>query len=134
MALRRSAIEEVGLLDDEIFVYMDDVDLCDRLTRNGWHVWYAPDTTAVHFMGGSSTRGPADASTSPQALRALNRWFARRHGPRSAARLRRLEVVGFGARAALYGAAAVARRSPAARSKMRAHLAHARLALEPVHE
>lgn len=134
MALRRSAIEEVGLLDDEIFVYMDDVDLCDRLVRKGWHVWYAADTTAVHFMGGSSTWGPTDASTSPHALRALNRWFARRHGARRAAHLRRLEVVGFGARAALYGAAAVAGRSPRARSKMRAHLAHARLALENVHE
>ncbi|MCW2700733.1 MAG: hypothetical protein JWQ45_2268 [Blastococcus sp.] len=132
MALRRSAIEEVGLLDDHIFVYMDDVDLCDRLTAAGWHVWYAADTTVVHFMGGSSTRGPADASTSPHALRALNRWFALRHGRRSAAHLRRLEVVGFGARAALYGAAALARRSPAARARMRAHLAHARLALEPV--
>lgn len=133
MALRREAIEEVGLLDDRIFVYMDDVDLCDRLTRQGWHVWYAADTTVVHFMGGSTTRGPSDASTSPEALRALNRWFARRHGPRRARQLRALEVVGFGGRAALYGLASVLRSSPSARSKMRAHLSHLRLALEPIH-
>jgi GT2 family glycosyltransferase len=132
MALRRSAIEEVGLLDDGIFVYMDDVDLCDRLTAAGWHVWYAADTTAVHFMGGSSTRGPADTGSSPEALRALNRWFARRHGRRRARQLRCLEVLGFGARAALYGAASVVRRSAADRPRMRAHLSHVRLALEPL--
>jgi GT2 family glycosyltransferase len=133
MALRRAAIEEVGLLDDGIFVYMDDVDLCDRLTRRGWHVWYAADTTVVHFMGGSTTRGPSDASTSPEALRALNRWFARRHGRTRARQLRALEVLGFGARAAVYGVVAVLGRSPSARSKMRAHLSHLRLALEPIH-
>lgn len=132
MALRREAVEQVGFLDDRIFVYMDDVDLCDRLTAAGWHVWYAADTTAVHFMGGSTTRGPADASTSPEALRALNRWFARRHGPRAAAALQALEVLGFGGRAAAYGLVAAVRRSGTARSRMRAHLAHARLALEPV--
>jgi N-acetylglucosaminyl-diphospho-decaprenol L-rhamnosyltransferase len=131
MALRRTAIEEVGLLDNDIFVYMDDVDLCDRLGANGWHVWYAADTTATHFMGGTAAR--VTATGSPEAMRALNRWFAQRHGLTRARVLQALEVAGFGARSLLYGAAAGLRRSPGARASMRAHLAHLRLALEPVH-
>ena len=79
MLLRRRALAEIGLLDERIFVYMDDVDLCDRATRAGWHVWYAGDATAVHFMGASSDRPPGGRA-SPLALRSMNEWFERRHG------------------------------------------------------
>ncbi len=135
MMLRRAAIEEIGLLDERIFVYMDDVDLCQRAREVGWNVWYAADVTATHFMGASSQRVTGRAS--PEALRALNRWFVRRHGPAAGLALRCLEVVGFGGRAAAYAALAVVRRpaerSRQARSQMRAHATHVRLALEPIH-
>src|SRR5439155_4408719 len=53
MLLRRSALDEVGLLDERIFMYMEDVELCERLRRAGWGVWYCPAAEAVHLMGGS---------------------------------------------------------------------------------
>ena len=52
--MRRAAFDDIGLLDESIFVYMDDVDLCARMTDGGWTIWYAADATAVHFMGGST--------------------------------------------------------------------------------
>lgn len=131
MALRRSALDEIGLLNEEIFVYMDDVDICDRARAAGWHVWYAADTTATHFMGGSSKR--VDGRASPEALRALNRWFLRRHGRLPALALQGMEIVGFGGRAAAFGADAIIRRTPGAAARMRAHLTHTRLALEVIH-
>ena len=106
MAVRRSALEEVGLLDEDIFVYMDDVDLCARVTAAGWHVWYAAETTAAHFMGASSTRVTGRAS--PEALRALNRWYVRRHGAAAGRVLRGVEV----ARLRRPGAAALRRGRP----------------------
>jgi N-acetylglucosaminyl-diphospho-decaprenol L-rhamnosyltransferase len=130
MALRRTAVDEIGPLDERIFVYMDDVDICQRATDAGWNVWYAADTTATHFMGGSAKRATGRAS--PEALRALNRWFVRRHGRASGIALQALEVAGFGGRTAAYGAKAVLQRSPEARSQMTAHAAHLRLALEPI--
>lgn len=130
MALRRTAMDQIGALDDEIFLYMDDVDLCQRVRDVGWHVWYAADTTATHLMGASTRRVTGKAS--PEALRALNRWYVRRHGRRSGLALRAVEIVGFGARAAAYGGRAVVRRSPEARRQMHAHLTHLRLALEPI--
>jgi GT2 family glycosyltransferase len=130
MALRRAAIDEIGLLDESIFVYMDDVDLCQRARDGGWTVWYAADTTATHFMGASSKR--ATGSASPEALRALNRWFVRQHGRRSGLALRAVEVAGFSARVAAYGAKAALGRSPHARAQMKAHATHVRLALEPI--
>lgn len=97
MLLRRRALDEFGLLDESIFVYMDDVDLCQRATDAGWRIWYEADATAVHLMGASSIR--SSGSASPEAIRALNRWFHRRHGSRSATALRLLEAAGFGGRA-----------------------------------
>lgn len=129
MALRRAAIDDVGPLDDRIFVYMDDVDLCARALAGGWTVWYAADTTATHFMGSSSKRATGKAS--PEALRALNRWYVRRHGRGAGVLLRAVEVAGFGARAALHGGRALLGHE-GSRSRMSAHTAHLRLALERI--
>jgi GT2 family glycosyltransferase len=130
MVVRREALDDIGLLDERIFVYMDDVDLCQRALDGGWNVWYAADATAVHLMGASSKRETGRAS--PEALRSLNRWYARRHGRRAANALRGLEAIGFGGRAAAYGVASLARKDPATRRQAAAHLAHLRLALEAV--
>jgi hypothetical protein len=129
MAVRRRALDQVGMLDERIFVYMDDVDLCARALAEGWHVWYAADTTATHFMGATSKRVSGKAS--PEALRALNRWYVRRHGQVAGLGLRVIEAVGFAARAGLHGAGAVLGR-PGARSQLSAHATHVRLALERI--
>ncbi|MBK7018667.1 glycosyltransferase family 2 protein [Candidatus Microthrix sp.] len=140
MLIRREALDEFGLLNDSIFVYMDDVDLCHRARAANWHVWYAADATAVHLMGASTKRVTGKAS--PEALRALNRWFVQTHGADRGRSLRALEVAGFGARIAAYGAVAAARRvqprssgrarSAQARAQAAAHLAHLKLALEAI--
>jgi len=54
----------------------DDTEAIQRAVDAGWHIWYAADATAVHFMGASTKRTTGKAS--PEALRALNRWFVRR--------------------------------------------------------
>ena len=129
MLLRRDAIDEVGAFDDAIFVYMDDVDLCQRLGAGGWHVVYAADTTATHFMGASTKKVTGRAS--PEALRSLNRWYVRHHGRAAGHRLRALEAVGFGTRAGLLAAASLVGR-PGARARLSATTTHLRLALEGI--
>ena len=130
MAVRREALVEVGLLDERIFVYMDDVDLCSRIGAAGWRVWYAAETTATHFMGATSKRVTGQGS--PEALRAFNRWYVRRHGPASGLALRGVELLGFGARVVAHGAQDRLRSGPSS-SGADAHLRHLRLALEPIH-
>lgn len=128
MALRRTALDEVGLLDESIFVYMDDVDLCARATAADWHVWYEPAARATHLMGASSQRPAGGAA--PEALRALNRWYARRHGPGRARVLRGVEVVGFAGRCLAYRARGLVTGSDADRARAAAHATHLTLALE----
>lgn len=134
MALRRAALDEIGLLDEQIFVYMDDVDLCARARAAGWNVWYAADTTATHFMGASSAEAAA-GRPSPAALRALNRWYADQHGPTASRQLQAMEVLGFGARAAVSGLGALLgppRTRRTGRQRLGKHTTHLRQALEPI--
>ena len=127
LVARRDAVEEVGLMDEGFFVYMDDVDLCQRVRDRGWRVWYEPRAQAVHFMG-RSTR-PLPGSIAPDALRNFNRYFAQRHGRVRELALRGIEALGFALRIAAYRARAAARGDPAASEKARMHLAYLRLVL-----
>ncbi len=51
---RREAIEQIGLLDESLFAYHDDVDLCMRARRAGYRVVYAGTAAIVHKGGSSS--------------------------------------------------------------------------------
>lgn len=58
MAFRRSAFESVGGFDEAYFMYVEDVDLCWRLTRQGWKVAYEPRARVTHVVGGSTRHRP----------------------------------------------------------------------------
>ena len=55
LALRRSAIEQVGLFDESFPLYFNDVDLCYRLRQAGWKIVFEPKANAIHYYGLSST-------------------------------------------------------------------------------
>lgn len=54
LLIRRSALEEVGAMDEQFPIFFNDVDLCKRLWDAGWEIWYTPRATMVH-TGGAST-------------------------------------------------------------------------------
>lgn len=47
--VRRSALHEVGLMDERFRLYFDDVDLSLRMHLGGWEVWCVPGAEVVHF-------------------------------------------------------------------------------------
>ena len=53
--LRRKALDEVGLLDEDFFMYGEDIDLSFRLLKGGWENWYLP-CDIVHFKGESTQK------------------------------------------------------------------------------
>lgn len=48
MIVRKSAIDEVGLLDESFFMYGEDIDWCFRFKQKGWKVIYDPVMTVLH--------------------------------------------------------------------------------------
>jgi GT2 family glycosyltransferase len=55
---RRTAIAQVGVLDEAYFMYSEETDWCYRMRRAGWRVYYEPRARVVHLIGQSSNRVP----------------------------------------------------------------------------
>jgi GT2 family glycosyltransferase len=86
MLVRRAAIAQIGPMDEQYFMYSEEVDWCLRLQRAGWEIWYTPDAQIVHY-GGQSTRQVRRAMV--QALyRSKVRFFQKYYGSAAAALLR----------------------------------------------
>ncbi|SDM71516.1 Glycosyltransferase, GT2 family [Paenibacillus jilunlii] len=58
MLLRRETIEQVGGLDEDFFMYGEDLDWCFRIKEAGWGIYYYPKTSIIHLKGGSARRRP----------------------------------------------------------------------------
>lgn len=54
MMVRAKAIEQIGLLDEDIFMFGEDIDWCWRLKQNGWQVIYLPQAVVYHYHGAAS--------------------------------------------------------------------------------
>lgn len=53
-ALRRTALDDIGGLDESLFMYYEDTDASWRLRRRGWRVEHAPDAVTEHRHAASS--------------------------------------------------------------------------------
>ncbi len=58
MMVRREVIDQVGMLDEDFFMYGEDIDWCYRIKEAGWGIHYYPYTEIVHYKGASSRRRP----------------------------------------------------------------------------
>ncbi|NOZ06362.1 MAG: glycosyltransferase family 2 protein [Chloroflexi bacterium] len=54
LILRREVLDNVGLLDEEYFIYSEEVDLCYRIWRAGWRIFWVPQAGVVHYEGQST--------------------------------------------------------------------------------
>lgn len=78
MLLRRSVIEEIGVLDTSYFHFCEDVDLCLRAEAAGWRVTVAPEARLRHKVS-ATTRVSSPAFLYYNLRSRLT--LARRHGP-----------------------------------------------------
>lgn len=58
MLLRSSVIREVGLLDEEFFMYGEDLDWSYRIKQYGWRIMYVPHVIVHHYKRASSSQRP----------------------------------------------------------------------------
>jgi GT2 family glycosyltransferase len=87
MMLSRAAIERVGLLDENLFAYFEDVDLCLRARRAGFRLTWIPTASIIHKGSASTTRTLTEGTISPlkHYLIARNRTvIVNRHAPPAA--------------------------------------------------
>jgi len=54
MMVRKEVIDKIGLLDEDIFMFGEDIDWCWRVKEAGWKVVYLPQAVVHHYHGASS--------------------------------------------------------------------------------
>lgn len=109
LLVRREATAEVGLFDEDFFMFSEDTDWCYRFRAAGWEVWFEPGAEFVH-VGGASHGGRMFREN----VRGHLRFLAKHRGLAEAERARLLLLTALrlrrllfpGERGRMYGEAA----------------------------
>ena len=56
MMVRRDAVEQVGLLDEDYFLFLEETDWCYRMKKAGWKIFHVPQAEVYHFQGKSAEK------------------------------------------------------------------------------
>ena len=56
MLMPKDVLNKVGLLDEDFFMYGEDIDLCYRIKEGGYKTLYYPKAQIIHYKGGSSKK------------------------------------------------------------------------------
>jgi N-acetylglucosaminyl-diphospho-decaprenol L-rhamnosyltransferase len=89
MLARRAAIDEVGLLDEDFFLFSEETDWCYRFRAAGWDVLFTPDAEFVHVYG--AVHG---GRMFRENVRGHLRFLMKHQGARAAARARWIVFAG----------------------------------------
>ncbi len=83
MIVRREVFDSIGLLDENYFMYFEEVDFCLQAQKAGWSCWYVPKSRVVHLVGQSSgvTDTKRPAKRRPQYwFNSRRQYFLKNHG------------------------------------------------------
>jgi GT2 family glycosyltransferase len=83
MMIRSEILEEVGLMDEDYFLYFEETDFCLQAKRKGWECWYVPSSRVVHFVGQSTgvISGDTKRARRPRYwFASRQRYFTKNHG------------------------------------------------------
>jgi N-acetylglucosaminyl-diphospho-decaprenol L-rhamnosyltransferase len=97
MLVRREAIDEVGLLDEDYFLFSEETDWCYRFRQAGWDVVFFPGAECVHVRGAGH-----GGRFCRENIRGHLRFLSKHRGPAQAERARRLLRVALRLRGALF--------------------------------
>lgn len=98
---RRTAVDQVGGLDERFFFYAEDVDWCKRFRAAGWKVVFVPSAKATHYGGASSSNAPLRFSV--EMLRANLIYWKKHYGWLGQAAFYLLSLAYYAIRLVVYG-------------------------------
>lgn len=115
LMMRRAALDEVGLFDEDFFLYSEEVDLQFRLLRAGWTVHYFPEVSVVHHNTELHTGMPERRIN--ETWRSAHRYWHKHHTVAGA----RVAALCLGAQFCVRGALMMARGNREAAKRMLLH-------------
>lgn len=91
MLVRAEVLDQVGLFDEQFFMYAEDIDLSLRITEAGWGVLYWPMVDVIHVGAGSNSGGVRPPAADAAYFRTMAP-FIRKHRPGLRGRLLAVSV------------------------------------------
>jgi hypothetical protein len=89
MMVRKEAVDEVGLLDEDYFIFLEETDWCFRMYKKGWKVYHVPDSRVFHLSGHSKKKTPGESQI--EYYKSLYMFFRKNKGLGSCLTLRILK-------------------------------------------
>lgn len=82
MLVRMELLEEIGLFDENYFLYFEEVDLCLRATHVGWQCWHIPQSHIIHLVGCSTgvTKRTSPSRRPAYWFKSRQLYFLKHHG------------------------------------------------------
>jgi GT2 family glycosyltransferase len=80
LLFRREIVQTVGLLDENIFLYLEDMDFCRRIRQAGWKIFYLPSGSIIHLVGRSSDG--TFLNFDPRSFQSLFYYYRKHHPAR----------------------------------------------------
>lgn len=80
LCVRRPVLDEVGLIDEDYFFFLEETDWCHRIRARGWRVVHLPDAEVVHLYG-ESTKKKLPLRTRIEYHRSRYTFFRKNRGP-----------------------------------------------------
>jgi GT2 family glycosyltransferase len=100
LLIRKKALDNTGLLDEDYFMYSEESDLCYRMKQYQWITVFFPDAAIIHFGGQSSVSQKKDPVHSKTITKHLHQsrylFFKKNYGWIHVSLLRILDIVYFG--------------------------------------
>jgi hypothetical protein len=62
LMIRKDALDRAGYFDEQFFMYAEDIDLCQRIYKKGWKLYYMSEVKIIHLEGRASDNAPKDFS------------------------------------------------------------------------
>jgi N-acetylglucosaminyl-diphospho-decaprenol L-rhamnosyltransferase len=81
--VRAKIFESIGLMDEQFFLYYEEVDFCRRAVLAGWECWYVPASRVYHIAGrstGISGEGASQRRIPAYWYESRRRYFVKQHG------------------------------------------------------
>jgi GT2 family glycosyltransferase len=78
LLIRRRVLDEVGMLDEDYFMYSEEIDLCYRVRQAGWPIYWVPQAQIVHYGGQSTQQVPSKMFL--HLYRSKLRYFRKHYG------------------------------------------------------
>lgn len=89
--VRREVLDDVGLMPEDYFFFLEETDWCFRIAGAGWSIVHLPDAHVIHIFG-ASTKKKVPAETRIEYHRSLYHFFRKNRGPGSARVIQALRI------------------------------------------